>query len=173
MPKIRFKDHKDFTPNLTPEQIFKMGSFGGTYWRPIKSKFYKTTLRNKHKKFKWDIDENLLTRPFDQYEKKLNKYGVKVGLTLEYWEDNDWIDKQDPYGWMQWYCEFYYGRRTSDDIRQIKRWKNIVGPNGRFKKRLINMIKNNRSTYNDFTVSPGIRQTMQHWGVKLTKADMQ
>ena len=35
---IHFKDHPDFTPNLTPSQIFRLGSFGGTYWRPIYSK---------------------------------------------------------------------------------------------------------------------------------------
>ena len=28
---------KDFKPNLSPRQMFKLGSFGGTYWRPIYS----------------------------------------------------------------------------------------------------------------------------------------
>ena len=32
-----FKDYPDFKPNLTPKEVFKMGSFGGTYFRPIKS----------------------------------------------------------------------------------------------------------------------------------------
>lgn len=33
MPKnIHFKDYPDFTPNLTPKEIFKLGSFGGTYF---------------------------------------------------------------------------------------------------------------------------------------------
>lgn len=27
----RFKGYPDFTPNLTPAQIFKLGSFGGSY----------------------------------------------------------------------------------------------------------------------------------------------
>ena len=40
--KIFFEDHPEFRPNLSPRQIFKLGSFGGTYWRPIKSKFYQT-----------------------------------------------------------------------------------------------------------------------------------
>ena len=32
-PKIiHFDDYPDFTPNLTPEKIFRLGSFGGTYW---------------------------------------------------------------------------------------------------------------------------------------------
>ena len=34
---IVFKDYPEFTPNLTPQEIFEMGSFGGTYWRPIYS----------------------------------------------------------------------------------------------------------------------------------------
>ena len=32
-----FKDFPDFCPNLSPEEIFRAGSFGGTYWRPISS----------------------------------------------------------------------------------------------------------------------------------------
>ena len=35
--EIIFKDFPDFTPNLTPIEIFELGSFGGTYWRQIKS----------------------------------------------------------------------------------------------------------------------------------------
>ena len=26
-----FKDHPEFKPNLSPQQILKMGAFGGTY----------------------------------------------------------------------------------------------------------------------------------------------
>ena len=39
--KIKFDDYPDFTPNLTPRQIFLLGSFGGTYWRPIYSQITK------------------------------------------------------------------------------------------------------------------------------------
>ena len=41
---------EDFKPNLTPRQMFTMGSFGGTYWRPIKSKFHNTTLKKQTQK---------------------------------------------------------------------------------------------------------------------------
>ena len=44
----RFKDHPEFTPNLTPQQMFKKGSFGGTYWRPIKSSITGKKYKNKH-----------------------------------------------------------------------------------------------------------------------------
>ena len=33
----------EFSPNLSPREMFKLGSFGGTYWRPIKSKFFKNS----------------------------------------------------------------------------------------------------------------------------------
>ena len=64
------------------------------------------------------------------------------------------------------------GRRTDDDERQIKRWTALAGPNGRFRKRLINMIKKKGSDVDDFTISPVIRQTLQHGGYKLKKKDL-
>ena len=49
--EIFFPDHPDFRPNLTPREMFKLGSFGGTYWRPIKSKFFKEKLKDQHLKY--------------------------------------------------------------------------------------------------------------------------
>ena len=168
MPKKKYINYPNFKPNLSPKQIFKLGSFGGTYWRPITSKFFNKELKNKHKKYpeKWwnTIPENYLTNPWEKYDKNINKYNVKVGTTLEFWEDKDWIAKSHPYGWVQWYCDFYNGKRSPDDERQIKRWKNLAGPNGRFKRSLVRLIVKKKSGYNDFTVSPKIRQTLQHWG---------
>jgi len=173
--KIIFDDYPEFTPNLTPKQMFELGSFGGTYWRPIKSKFFKKKLKNKHKKYIWlnDIDSDKLTRPFDEYDKKINKYGVKVGTTLEFWEEKGWINKKDPYGWVQWYCEFYSGRRSKDDERQISRWSKLTGSNGRFRKWLVTQIlkKGTKDDWDNHDISPAIRQTLQHWGYKLTKKD--
>ena len=34
------------------------------------------------------------------------------------------------YGWFQWYCRFFQGRRSEDDVRQIQRWLKICGPTG-------------------------------------------
>jgi len=53
----------------------------------------------------------------------------------------------------------------------MKRWKQTAGPQSRFRKRLINMIKAKNAKYNDFSVSPKIRQTLQHWGYRLTNKD--
>lgn len=167
-----------FRPNLTPTQIFLLGSFGGTYWRPIYSQVTGKHHKNRHLKFKnkkgelwWkDIPTHTLTR--DKYDIQVNKYKVKCGSTLEEWEHNGWIHPQDPYGWVEWYCHFYMGRRTNDDERQIRRWLNICGSNGRFKKRLINMIHQQKSNYDDISISPVIRQTLQHWGYQLTEKDV-
>lgn len=49
--KLYFSDHPEFTPNLTPKQMFKSGVFGGTYWRPIKSSITKKTYKNPHLEF--------------------------------------------------------------------------------------------------------------------------
>tara|TARA_Y100000389_G_C17469750_1_gene529221 strand:- start:1260 stop:1808 length:549 start_codon:yes stop_codon:yes gene_type:complete len=174
--ELHFKDYPDFTPNLSPRQIFSMGSFidQGGYWRPIYSGVLKKNLSNQHKEFKFfnDVPDNMLINPDKDY-KTHNKYGVKSGSSLADWEEKDWIKDQDPYGWVQWYCRFYEGRRSNDDERQIKRWKNFAGPKGRFRRNLINKIKNASKNYDDFSVSPVIRQSLLHWGYELTKKDFE
>ena len=96
---------------------------------------------------------------------------MKVGTTLEFWEEKNWITKYHPYGWVQWYCDFYQGKRTSDDKRQIGRWLRTAGPNSRFRKWLIRMIRDKKTKFDDFSISPKIRQTLQHCGYILTKKD--
>lgn len=166
-----FKDYSDFKPNLSPREIFILGSFGGTYWRPIYSQVTKKEYKNEYKKFpkSWwkGIPEDWLIRDWNDYDRSINKYNVKVGTTLGFWEHKNWITKYDPYGWVQWYCNFFNGRRCPDDERQIKRWLNTAGPNSRFRIWLINQINNKKTTYDDYTVSPAIRQTLQHWAVTI------
>ena len=173
--EIVFKDYPDFKPNVTPMEMFQAGSFGGTYWRPIYSSITKRQYKDEHKKFPktwWiDIPEHHLTTPFDEYDKSINKYGVKVGTTLRFWEEKEWITKYHPYGWVQWYCDFYRGKRCPDDERQIERWQGVAGPNGRFRKWLVTLIKKKKGKYNDFSVSPRIRQTLLHWGYELSERD--
>ena len=171
--KIFFNDYPDFRPNLSPIDIFKLGSFGGTYWRPIKSKFFKNKLKNIHKQYpkSWwkDIPENHLSSPV--CDTSINKYKVAVGTSLDFWESKNWIKKENPYGWVHWYCDFYLGKRCNDDLRQIKRWKNLASTNGRFMRFLVTQIVKNNGKWNDVTISPKIRQVLQHWGYKLTKYD--
>lgn len=172
-----FSDYPDFRPNLSPREIFQLGSFGGTYWRPIHSSITKKNYENIYHKYpaSWwkGIPNDWLTKDWDDYDPSINKYGVAVGTTLKFWEKKGWITKYHPYGWVHWYCDFFMGKRCPDDERQIKRWQKTAGPNSRFRRWLINQIHKKRSTYNDFEVSPAIRQTLQHWGYKLTKRDFE
>jgi hypothetical protein len=168
-----FSDYPEFTPNLTPQEIFELGSFGGTYWRPIYSGVLKKKLKpplSDYPKSWWkNIPmENLVS---EEYDKSKNKYKVKVGTSLEFWESKKWIKPSHPYGWVQWYCDFYMGKRSDDDERQIKRWLGIAGPRGRFMRFLVTQILKKKTDYNDENVSPKIRQVLQHWGYKLTKKD--
>ena len=171
-----FSDYPDFRPNLSPRQMFLLGSFGGTYWRPIYSSINKKHYKNVHKQKKYVSkgwwkgipEENLSSETYDIQK---NKYKVKVGTTLEFWEDKGWIKTDHPYGWVEWYCEFYLGERSDDDERQIKRWQALAGERGRFMRFLVTQIIKKKTTWNDETVSPKIRQVLQHWGYKLTEKD--
>jgi hypothetical protein len=171
--KIYFSDYPEFTPNLTPKEIFQLGSFGGTYWRPIYSGITKKNYKYMHKKYPADwwkgLSPNQLTSSVCDIT--LNKYKVKVGTSLKLWEKKGWINKEHPYGWVQWYCDFYRGKRSSDDKRQIDRWNKFAGKKGRFRLWLITLIKKKNTTFDDYSVSPKIRQSLQHWGYVLTQHD--
>jgi hypothetical protein len=168
---------RQFKPNKTPKQVFKMGAFGGTYFRPIHSAVTgndytpNQSMRGLSKDWFKGLDMDKMVTS-STYDKNVNKYKVKCGSTLESWETSGWIDKQDPYGWFQWYCHYKKGRRTKDDERQIDRWLKLAGPSGRFRRTLMNKIIKNNTTYDDYSISPVIRQVLLHWGYELTKKDL-
>lgn len=87
---IEFEDHPEFRPNLTPKQVLQSGSFGGTYYRNIHSSVTGKDYTDAWKEFPDDWFEGLninkqVARKWDDYDTKVNKYGVKVGTTLEFW----------------------------------------------------------------------------------------
>ena len=157
-----------FNPNRTSAEVINEVAFGGTYFRDIYSNVNSKWYRNSWKEFNFlkDVDPKLYSSNY--YDVNVNKYGVKCGTSLRFWENKGWIHKQDPYGWFQWYCRYYLGRRTNDDNRQIKRWNGIIN---RFKNILVKIIKNKDTKFDDYSVSSKIRQILLHWGYELIESD--
>ena len=165
---ITFHDYPDFKPNISPKEMFEIGIMGGSYFRKIKSPKTGKIYKDHHKKFKFlkDISKNKIINR--EYDKSINRYNVVVGTSYEYWMSKNWIKEDiDPYGWIEWYCNFYNGRRSEDDKRQINRWKKSAGPKGRFRNQLQRKINDMRS--NKETIYPRLRQTLLHWGCDSRK----
>eukprot|EP01031_Cornospumella_fuschlensis_P036221 gene36221-43936_t len=184
-----FADFPEFRPNLTPKEVIQLGSFGGTYFQPITSGVTGESYRDVWREFPsdWfegvDIDRMVASLT---YSAEVNMYKVACGGGLKEWEESGWICNLDPYGWFQWYCRFYLGRRCSDDYRQITRALGVMGPTGRWKKNLLNkcvsaigrtdhqgnnsatlglgisdLISQQESVLRDYSISPKIRQLLQ------------
>ena len=56
-------------------------------------------------------------------------------------------------------------------MKANKRWLKLAGPKGRFRNFLVTQIVKKKGKWNDETISPKIRQVLQHRGYKLTKKD--
>lgn len=169
-----FSDWTTFRPNMTPQQVMQSGSFGGTYFRPIFSSVTNHKYTNAAAEFPGTWWKGLTPSKHlssATYDKTVNRYRVACGGSLDMWESSGWIHAIDPYGWFQWYCRFYRGRRCEDDARQIRRWCQCAGVSGRFRNQLIAKCYREGKPFDDESVSPVIRQTLQHWAYVLTDAD--
>ena len=155
-------------PIKAPVEVIREGAFAGTYFRDIYSgvtgKWYRKTWKELDQLK--DIDKEYYFSSY--YEVSMNKYGVKCGTLLRFWENKGWINETDPYGWFQWYFRCWLDRRSEDDERQIIRWKKIVS---KFMIKVVQMIKDGGSKYDDNSISPKIRQVLLHRGYELTEKE--
>lgn len=133
--------HPDFRPELTPKQMLALGVFGGKYMTDCTAEFPP------------DWFEKAKLSP-ERRDPKLNFFGVNASQPLSVWRKKGWIYDEDPRGWFQWYCRYYYGRRCTDDERQIKRWRAI--------RRHISQITNNCPP-KTLDCRPRQRQAVLHW----------
>ena len=133
--------YKIFKPQLTPKKMLELGVFGGAYFG-LNIKEYPKSWFEKVK----------ISKKFDV---KLNRFKIAAGLSREHWIKKGWIFKEDPLGWLQWYCRFSLGRRiTHIDEIQIKRWKNFI--------RHVKAIKKNCES-GDVTCRRRQRQAILQW----------
>lgn len=136
--------HPDFKPQLTPSEMLKLGVFGGRYMTDCQNEFPKS----------WFKGAKLYQGNSATGDKELNFFKVTASQPLSVWKNKGWINPQDPRGWFQWYCRYFLGRRTEDDLRQIKRWKAMV--------RHIAQIKRNCKP-GDLNCHRKQRQALLHW----------
>ena len=143
-----------FSPSKTPIEVIREGAFGGTYFKDIYSGINEKWYKNSWKEFVQLKNIDAKSFVSDYYDVNVKKYGVKCGTSLRFWENEGRINKIDPYGWFQWYFRYWLGRRSKDDKRQINRWKKIVS---RFRGKLVKMIRDAGSKFDDYSISPKIR----------------
>jgi hypothetical protein len=140
----------EFKPQLTPKEMLELGVFGGRYMRDCRKEFPRSWFEN--------AKEHPRGEP--GHSKELNYFGVDASQSLKVWKQKGWIHPQDPRGWFQWYCRYYMGRRTEDDVRQIKRWKQI--------RRHVSQVQNNCKP-RDEACRPRQRQALLHWAYDARK----
>ena len=76
----------DFAANQTPVEVIIEGAFVGTYFRDIYSGVISKWYRKSWKEFDEleDIDQKYYC--LNYYDVSVNKYGVKCGTSLRFWE---------------------------------------------------------------------------------------
>lgn len=139
MPAGDMSDHPDFKPYFTPAQMLAMGVFEGKYLNSCTDEYPR----------EW-FEKAVLS---DVPDEKLNYFRLKSRLPTSWWREKGLINDQDPRGWFEWYCRFWMGRRTDDDARQIKRWKQIARHSAQVKK----------GGRGDLTKRARQRQTLLQW----------
>ena len=102
-----------FEPELTPKELLALGVFGGKYMTDCRAEFPQS----------WFARAKLSP---ERHDPSLNYFGVNASQPLSVWRKNGWIHPDDPRGWFQWYCRYYMGRRSLDDDRQIRRWRQMA-----------------------------------------------
>jgi hypothetical protein len=131
----------EFAPELTPPEMLRMGVFGGKYMTDCRAEFPRS----------WFRGAKLC---HERHDPALNYFKVNASQSLQVWRFKGWIRSQDPRGWFQWYCRYYSGRRSSDDRRQIRRWRAI--------RRHVMAIKSN-CPKGDLECRRRQRQAVLHW----------
>ena len=138
----------EFLPQLTPKEMLALGVFGGKYMTDTKAEFPKS----------WFTHAKLSPKKKDP---SLNYFGVDASRPLSDWRKKGWLHKDDPRGWVQWYCRYYMGRRLpEEDRRQIKRWKAF--------RRHVAQVKQNCEPGDPFC-RPRQRQALLHWAYDSRK----
>lgn len=137
-----------FQPELTPAEMLSLGVFGGKYMTDGRGEFPAS----------WFDNAKLSPARRDP---SLNYFSVDASQPLSVWREKGWIHPDDPRGWFQWYCRYYFGRRIPhEDRRQIGRWRAM--------RRHVAQLRNNCDP-GDLTCRPRQRQALLQWAYDSRK----
>jgi len=137
-----------FQPELTPQEMLRLGVFCGKYMTDARDEFPQSWFR--HAKLAQGVRDC-----------SLNYFGVDASLPLSVWVRKGWIHPDDPRGWFQWYCRYYMGRRMPlEDARQIARWRAMA--------RHVRQIQKHCAR-GDLTCRKRQRQALLHWAYDSRK----
>ena len=138
----------DFKPELSPQEMLRLGIFGGKYMTDCRKEFPAS----------WFTRARLSPEGSND---ALNYFGVDASQPLSVWRAKGWLHEDDPRGWFQWYCRYYLGRRMpQEDKRQIGRWKAI--------RRHVRQIEMNCEP-GHLTCRKRQRQALLHWAYDSRK----
>ena len=138
---------RGFSPELTPKQMLELGVFGGKYMTDCRKEFPAS----------WFTRAKLSP---DRPRASLNYFGVNASQPLSERRRKGWIHPEDPRGWFQWYCRYYCGRRSQDDLRQIARWRAV--------RRHVAQLKKHCKP-RDLNCRRRQRQALLHWAYDSRK----
>ena len=154
-----------FKPDFTPIEMFYLGIFEGNYFKikntQPKCEYLQRFLDDieNQKELHFKFEDNLHN---SNPNIKNNLFEVMCGSTLQQWLDKDWIMKDDPNGWVEWYVKFYYGRRQNYvDNKQIGRWLSFKA---RHSGMLLKWCKPE-----ELDKCAKTRQNLLHWAIDSTK----
>ena len=145
--------YPEFKPKYSPQQMIRMGVFGGKYFNDQIFEFPREWYLSANGKFNTSKFSPEGSNPNCNYFKILSRQ------SLQEWHRKGWIHfvkgDQDNRGWFEWYCRYWIGRRIPEvDIVQVKRWKAFSRHYGQY-------VKNTKGKGKD--KHPKRRQALLQW----------
>jgi len=119
-PQVLFNNQPRFKPFYTPQEMLLLGVYGGNFF------------------FKWDARKNLVPMDFTKYvptsqweqpayNDSINFFQIDARGTIYNPDLNNTVRSKHPFGWFQWYAEYFAGFRDQyiDHLR-VNEWKTML-----------------------------------------------
>lgn len=147
-----------FNPHYTPREILELGVFGGTYFSKYRSQqglpkeLFEGLPIEKYDAASFDVNNNYFQVNADQRRRDFNMPNEFRMI--------------DPFGWFQWYCNFFYGRKTGADVHRSAQWKDELQTIMFYINKACELQE---KPLTDLTVEPVWRQQALNFGWDSTK----